>query len=126
MQPGSILGGLCAALIVGYAGAAMAECDEYLDAADKRLMNIAKEQARSKGGGDGNGNQPTEGWFATSSSAKNAKDLLKKARGLANEGKDEGCMSMVTQANRIIDGLGGPPAAKKWDGPKRQSQSGGG
>lgn len=87
---------LVAAIPLFFANAAAADCAGEVGQAENRLAAI-KEPAHS--------GAPTESYHGEPNSKRDAGQLLKGAKDLSAEGKEEACKEQLDQAKRVLGDL---------------------
>lgn len=106
-----------ALIAIGAAWPAAATCVDEITKLEERLSSLPPDHQReeqvsvqTKQGdveleAEAGGEQPAESWFHEPQSPEGVADQLEKARALAQDGEEEGCMEQVQQAERVLSGL---------------------
>jgi hypothetical protein len=105
---------LGAMLALAGGSSARAECVEAIAMLEERIVAADGEQAIVELRASGRrvvveqapgGVLPNESWGGASSATGEARDKLRDARLMAEDGDEDGCLVLVEEARLIIDGL---------------------
>lgn len=90
-----------ATVALGDEPAAAESCAAAIERAESRLADGAGDPNRA--------DRPAESWFEPAPSPRGARSLIDNARDLERQGNSRGCLEMMGQAERMIEGFREPP-----------------